>query len=155
MRSTSSSFFGLFTLLLLGIGCASSPNAAPPRVLAPNLKHQGPRAAYANAGTKPEPVRGWADVAGDIGYPEIAIRAGVGGRVIVDMIVGADGKPYDVYVKRGIGVGCDEAAVAALRGETFTPGTVGGEAVAVEMQVMLRFLLDQSRVTMAPYTEDQ
>ncbi len=155
MRRHSSSFFGLLTLLLLGIGCASSPNAAPPRVLAPNLKHEGPTTAYAKASTKPEPVRGWGDVAGDIVYPDVARRANIEGRVIVDMVVGADGKPYDVYVSKGIGAGCDEAAVAALRAETFTPGTGGGGPVAVEMQVMLRFLIDQSRVTMAPYTGDQ
>ncbi len=60
-------------------------------------------------------------------YPEMARKAGVTGRVYVKVLIAADGSVKSAEVSRGIGGGCDEAALDAARKATFKPGTVGGK----------------------------
>ncbi|MEW6684703.1 MAG: TonB family protein [Candidatus Edwardsbacteria bacterium] len=60
-------------------------------------------------------------------YPEFARQAGIKGKVFVQMLVGADGTVKEVKVLKGIGGGCDEAAIAAAKKFKFKPGTRGGK----------------------------
>jgi peptide/nickel transport system substrate-binding protein len=60
-------------------------------------------------------------------YPENARKAGITGRVFVKILVGTDGKVKDAQVIRGIGYGCDEAAVDAAMKAQFKPGTKNGK----------------------------
>ena len=48
-------------------------------------------------------------------YPDIAYKANIQGRVIVKFIVNEDGSTSDFKVEKGIGGGCDEEAIKALR----------------------------------------
>jgi peptide/nickel transport system substrate-binding protein len=72
--------------------------------------------------TDPEPTS-----IGKAEYPDLARKAGITGRVFVKVIVGADGKVKSAEVLRGIGGGCDEAAVVAAKKSNFKPGTVNGQ----------------------------
>src|SRR5688572_16389712 len=47
-------------------------------------------------------------------YPEEARKNKIEGKVIVQFIINADGTPSDFKVVKGIGYGCDEAAVEAF-----------------------------------------
>ena len=73
-------------------------------------------------------------------YPAAARAAGIAGRVYVRFVVGADGKVRDAQVMQGLGHGCDEAALAAVRQlPDFTPGRQNGCPVAVAYTAPLLF----------------
>ncbi|GAA4033735.1 hypothetical protein GCM10022409_17550 [Hymenobacter glaciei] len=73
-------------------------------------------------------------------YPAAARAAGIAGRVYVRFVVGADGKVRDAQVMQGIGHGCDEAALAAVRQlPEFRPGRQNGCPVAVAYTAPLVF----------------
>ena len=76
-------------------------------------------------------------------YPAIAQEAGVTGRVIVNFIVGRDGKITQIKVVRGIGSGCDEEAIRVLKKmPPWTPGQMGGKAVPVYFTFPITFRLN-------------
>jgi protein TonB len=77
-----------------------------------------------------------------IQYPEMARRAGIEGRVFVQFVVNEQGVPSDIRVVRGIGGGCDEAAIAAVRESRFTPGLQRGRPVKVRMSLPVTFRLN-------------
>ncbi|HLT48688.1 MAG TPA: energy transducer TonB [Rubricoccaceae bacterium] len=77
-----------------------------------------------------------------IQYPEMARRAGIEGRVFVQFVVNEQGVPSDIRVVRGIGGGCDEAAVEAVRQSRFTPGLQRGRPVKVRMSLPVTFRLN-------------
>jgi periplasmic protein TonB len=74
-------------------------------------------------------------------YPEMARRAGIEGRVIVQFVVNEQGQVTDPVVLRGIGGGADEAAVDAIKKMSFTPGLQRGRPVKVRMTQPVVFRL--------------
>jgi len=89
----------------------------------------------------PALVGGIAGLQERIVYPEFARRVGIEGRVFVRFVVNKDGTVSDVEVVRGIGGGCDEAAVEAVRQSRFTPGLQRGRPVRVRMALPVTFRL--------------
>ena len=75
-------------------------------------------------------------------YPDLAIRAGVEGTVIVLAYVDKTGQVTGTQVLKGIGGGCDEAAMDAVKKVTFKPGKQRGKAVNVKVSVPVRFRLN-------------
>jgi protein TonB len=61
--------------------------------------------------------------------------------VLLSAIVRRDGRIEILKVLRGLGLGLDENAVAALRQWKFSPGTRNGEAVDVALNVEVNFIL--------------
>lgn len=81
-------------------------------------------------------------LAKEIKYPEIAKKAGVEGRVFVQFVIGPDGSIRDVAVVRGVGAGCDEEAVRAVRAmPKWIPGKQRGQAVPVRYAMPIVFKL--------------
>lgn len=76
-----------------------------------------------------------------INYPEIARKAGIEGRVVVQFVVNTDGKAENLQVLRGIGGGCDEEAMRVIGEAEFTPGRQRGVAVPVQMAQTVVFRL--------------
>ena len=76
-----------------------------------------------------------------INYPEIAQKANVEGRVIVQFIVDEEGNVSNAEVTRGIGAGCDEEAIRAVMQAKFNPGRQRGKAVRVRMSLPITFKL--------------
>ncbi len=74
-------------------------------------------------------------------YPEIARQAGIEGRVIVQFIIDENGQVVDPVVVRGIGGGCDEAAIEAVKQVEFTPGRQRGRPVRVRYSLPITFRL--------------
>lgn len=89
----------------------------------------------------PEPVGGMTAIHNNVIYPEIARRAGVQGRVYVLAFVNDKGEVTKTEVLRGIGAGCDEAAMAAVRKARFIPGRQRGKPVNVRVSIPIRFQL--------------
>jgi protein TonB len=76
-------------------------------------------------------------------YPVIAQEMGVSGTVIVQFVVGRDGKISRIKVMRGIGSGCDEEAIRVLeKMPTWNPGKQGGKPVMVSYTVPFKFVLN-------------
>jgi protein TonB len=92
----------------------------------------------------PEIIGGIAAVMRNLVYPEIAMRAGVQGRVFVLAYINEKGEVVKAEVQRGIGAGCDEAAVASVMKAKFIPGRQRGKPVKVRMSIPIRFQLTQN-----------
>lgn len=57
-----------------------------------------------------------------IKYPDEAIRNNIEGIVIVQFKVDTHGQPSNLIVKEGIGYGCDEAVIRAIKESQFEAG---------------------------------
>ena len=89
----------------------------------------------------PQIIGGLGSIQSKIKYPEVAKKSGIEGRVIIQFVVTPEGKVIDTNVVRGIGGGCDEEAVRAVRQATFKPGRQRGKAVHVKMSLPITFKL--------------
>lgn len=89
----------------------------------------------------PEGDKGLYDELRDlIEYPQLALESGVEGKVFVQFTVNKEGKVEAPTVLRGIGHGCDEAALTAVRQLSgFTPGEQAGKKVPVRMTLPISF----------------
>jgi protein TonB len=106
--------------------------------------------------TNPPPVRVGGTIATpaqtkrvDPPYPPQAQAAGVQGIVIMEAIVGVDGKVTDVRVLRSIPL-LDQAAMDAVRQWEYAPTVVNGVTVPVVMTVTLNFALRPAAAPPAP-----
>ena len=121
-------------------GTAATPNAAPasgPAVPAPSAPQQ-----YSGV-----PVR---KIGGGVTEPELihktdpefsaeAKKAKFNGIVLVNLIVDAKGRPQNVHVLRGVGMGLDEKAIKAVKQYKFKPAMEGGKPVPVGLNVEINF----------------
>ncbi len=73
-------------------------------------------------------------------YPDIAREAGVDGTVLVQALVGKDGKVKDVRVQKSIPM-LDASAIAAVKQWVFKPALSNNKPVAVWVAVPVRFSL--------------
>lgn len=95
-----------------------------------------------NADVMPEPIGGIANILKDLVYPEEATKNKIEGKVLVSFIVDEKGNVTKPTVIRGIGYGCDEAAVKALSTARFTPGKENGKTVKVKLVLPIMFKLN-------------
>jgi protein TonB len=89
----------------------------------------------------PEPIGGIKGIQEKIIYPEIAKRAGVEGKVYVLAFVDETGTVTKAQVLKGIGAGCDEAALDAVLKTKFKPGKQRGKPVKVQVSIPIIFKL--------------
>ncbi|MGQ9798959.1 MAG: energy transducer TonB [Ignavibacterium sp.] len=89
----------------------------------------------------PEPIGGIQAIQQKIVYPEIAKRAGVEGKVYVLAFVDENGDVRDAKIMKGIGAGCDEAALEAVKKTKFKPGKQRGKPVKVQVSIPVVFKL--------------
>jgi len=89
----------------------------------------------------PELIGGIASLSKYITYPEMALRAQIEGKVIVQFIIDKEGNVQDPKVIRGIGGGCDEIAVKAVKKAKFRPGMQRGKPVMVKYSLPISFTL--------------
>ena len=92
----------------------------------------------------PELIGGLEAIQRRIKYPEVALRAGLEGRVIVQFIVDENGNVMDPFVIRGLGGGCDEEAIRAIKEAKFKPGRQRGKAVRVRYVIPIKFSLQDA-----------
>lgn len=75
-------------------------------------------------------------------YPEAAKHSGVEGVVMLQVDLNSSGQVMDVQVIQGIGSGCDEAAVNAMKQSIFTPAYEGLIPVPVRIKIPYRFKIN-------------
>jgi len=96
---------------------------------------------FTTAEEMPEPVGGISEIQKNLIYPEIAKRAGVEGKVYVLAFVNEQGEVTKAQIIKGIGAGCDEAALNAVLKTRFTPGKQRGKPVKVQVSIPIIFKL--------------
>lgn len=96
----------------------------------PGVFHAGGGVSQPRALYTPEPE-----------FSEEARKAKYQGVVVLDVIVGTDGRIHSPKVVRRLGMGLDEKALEGVQVWKFEPGKKDGQAVPVEMQVEVVFNL--------------
>lgn len=91
----------------------------------------------------PELIGGLASIQKHIKYPELAMKAGIEGRVVVQFIIDEEGNVKNPVVVRGIGGGCDEEALRAVKLAKFIPGRQRGRPVLVKYSLPVTFRLQK------------
>lgn len=89
----------------------------------------------------PELEGGMAALQKKVNYPEMARKAGIEGKVIVQFVVNEQGKVENPKVIRGIGGGADQEALRVIKQAEFEPGRQRGEPVPVQMSLPITFQL--------------
>ena len=100
---------------------------------------QAEEPVYTFVDSMPQIIGGLGSLQKDVEYPRQAVSRRIEGRVFVQFIVTKEGTVEDAEVLRGIGYGCDEAALVAVENARFKPGEHNGEVVAVKMSVPVTF----------------
>ncbi len=88
---------------------------------------------------QPQLVGGLKGIQSKITYPEVARKNGIEGKVIVQAVVDENGKVISVKTLKGIGGGCDEVAMDAVKESRFLPGKQGGKPVKVQVSIPIVF----------------
>lgn len=89
----------------------------------------------------PQPVGGLTEIQSRIEYPELAKRVGIEGKVFVRAFVDETGTVTNAEVVKGIGAGCDEAALNAILKTKFNPGKQRGKPIKVQVTIPILFKL--------------
>lgn len=90
----------------------------------------------------PSPIGGFAAIQRALKYPEIARKAGIEGKVIVQVLVSEKGEVVDTKVIKSLGHGgMDEAAVNAIRSVKWKPALQRDKPVKVWVAIPVIFKL--------------
>jgi TonB family protein len=111
-----------------GVGPSTGPGAGagPPGIFPAG--HQGvtvPQVIF-----NPEPS-----------FSDEARKAKAQGIVLLMLVVGKDGHPYNIRVGQSLGMGLDEKAIEAVNRWRFRPATLNGQPVATQIAVQVDFHL--------------
>jgi len=90
----------------------------------------------------PFPIGGLKAIQEKIVYPEEAKNSGIEGKVYILAFINENGNVDKAKVLKGIGGGCDEAALNAVMKTKFSPGKQKGKPVKVQVSIPIVFKLD-------------
>jgi TonB family protein len=112
------------------------------------LECRPPAATTPDASSPERPVRVGTDITPpallfkmEPEYSEEARQAKSQGNLTLSLIIEPDGKPSDIRIVQGLGLGLDEQAIAAVMQWRFKPGTRNGKPVRVATQIVVSFRL--------------
>ena len=112
----------------------------PPPLPDPTVSEDEPQ-IFVWSEIMPEPVGGIAAILEKVYYTEIAKRAEIEGKVVIEAVVDKQGNIINAYVKIGIGGGLDEVALDAVKNTKFHPGMQRGKPVNVRISIPIKFVL--------------
>lgn len=126
----------LTTIMLLALvalsACSSTGDAAG----------IDPDRYYEDVDTPPQIVGGLSAIAKVLDYPDIAIREGVQGTVIILAYIGTDGKVEKTEVAKSDSELLSKAALDAVKLVDFEPGEKAGTVVKTRVAVPVKFRLN-------------
>lgn len=76
-------------------------------------------------------------------YTEIARKARIAGVVIIEAVIDRDGNVTEARILKGLPMGLEQEALAAIRQWKFKPGTLNGQAVPVYYNLTVNFRLNE------------
>ena len=94
-----------------------------------------------DADSLPSPIGGMSAIQKNIHYPEIAKRAGIEGTVYITVDIDENGNVTNTNVLQGIGSGCDEAAIDAIKQVKFKPAIRDNIPVKYKITIPIKFKL--------------
>jgi protein TonB len=111
-----------------GVGDSTGPGAGsgPP----------GPYPAGQHGVTVPQAI-----YSPEPGFSDEARKSKTQGRVGLLLVVGKDGRTYNIRVRESLGMGLDEKAIEAVKAWRFKPATLNGAPVATQIAVEVDFHL--------------
>lgn len=74
-------------------------------------------------------------------FSDEARKQKVQGIVMLMLVVGKDGRPYDIHVRQSLGMGLDEQAIETVKTWRFRPATLDGKPVDAQIAVEVNFRL--------------
>jgi len=74
-------------------------------------------------------------------FSDEARKAKAQGIVLLLLVAGKDGRPYDIRVRQSLGMGLDERAIEAVNRWRFRPAILNGQSVATQIAVHVDFHL--------------
>lgn len=89
----------------------------------------------------PRPIGGMKTIQEKIVYPEIAMIVAIDGKVYVLASIDETGYVTNVKIIKGIGAGCNEAALDAVKHTKFTPAMKDHKPLKVEVVIPIVFEL--------------
>lgn len=89
----------------------------------------------------PAPIGGNEAITKKINYPEAAVKNKTEGKVYCLALINQSGEVDDVRIVKGIGSGCDEEAIKAIKKTKFTPGQNLGANVKAKLALAVQFKL--------------
>lgn len=100
------------------------------------------RAASADYDQPPSPVGGFTALVSGVVYPEIAQKAGIQGKALVNVLIDEKGNVVETKVLKAMGnADCDAAAVSAIRAVKWNPARKGEKAVKAWVTIPIEFKL--------------
>ncbi len=75
-------------------------------------------------------------------YPQEALDHGIEGLVSITFEISAKGEPVNFRVRRGLGYGCEEAVIAAVKSIPWKPSIAVGSVTNFEMEATLNFAIE-------------
>jgi len=88
---------------------------------------------------QPEPVGGQEAIDKRVVYPESARNNLIQGKVFLQVYINENGEVVFAEVLKGLGSGCDEAAIRAVKSVRFKAGKHNGRYVKVQMSIPVNF----------------
>lgn len=76
-------------------------------------------------------------------YPEVAKEKKIGGTVLISVVIDEEGNMEDAFVHEGIGGGCNDEALRAVKLMNkmgFEPGEIKGRPVTVKFDIPITFM---------------
>jgi periplasmic protein TonB len=81
----------------------------------------------------------------NMAYPQEAIEKSIEGKVVLEFIVDKEGNLHNMRIKKGLGHGCDEAAMKVVKeGEKWKPAKNKGELVLQKITLPISFKLSKN-----------
>lgn len=88
----------------------------------------------------------YAYIVKNLKYPEAAEEKGIQGRVFVQFVIEKDGSISNVKILRGIGGGCEEAAVEMVKNmPKWKPAKQRGKPVRCQFNLPIKFELEKDK----------
>lgn len=101
----------------------------------------------------PKPIGGMYSLYEKLIYPEQAKLYGLEGNVLLNAVISPEGKAENISVLKGIGLGCNEAAIEALKNTRFVPAKDNEKYISSEITITIKFKLDKN--TLQKFKESQ
>ena len=131
----------------------SLPGANIPATLSEKDTANDHKEVFTTVENPPRPATGdmasyYAAISKDLKYPVAAAEKNIKGKVFVQFVIQKDGSVRDVKAVKGIGYGCDEEAVRAVKnGPEWIAGTQRGTKVNTQMIIPISFGIPQNYST--------
>lgn len=94
---------------------------------------------YVAVDIMPEPFGGMEKLQQNVNYPDEARKEGIVGKVLVKAFINENGEVTRAEIVKGLGYGCDEEALWAVKSTRFRPGKKNGKPIKVQLTIPVSF----------------